>query len=342
MLAAMAATISRAQLSAAELNDLPDSAFAYIEPGGTRDSGGRTVPRSKRHFAIHDAAQVAYALARIGQGAQFGQEAMPKVRAAAKRLGVEVAGEPAMASRAADLDTWPAVITRAYALDDVSVRPGRINCETCGRDATGRIVDAYAAVFNQEALIEENGRRYRESNHPDAFNKRLADLSRSRRRFGDVAVFYHHGLNLYGEPVAAAPHPVGHPMAIRADAHGLLTSTHYGTTDFADRVFTDVVEGNVTGHSYTGRIIRSDPPRVPRAAYGAELPRVVRLELGLAEYGPTPIPYYDDAQLVGVRAAPLDSPEPAEPASQPVQAAAASSMQDIRRRIRKARLLGRV
>lgn len=36
------------------INDLPDSAFAYVEPG-EKDSQGRTVPFTKRHFAHHGA-----------------------------------------------------------------------------------------------------------------------------------------------------------------------------------------------------------------------------------------------------------------------------------------------
>lgn len=78
------------QMSRADINNLPDSDFAYIEPGGSKDSGGRTTPRSKRHFPIQDAAHVRDALARIAQGAKFGQEALPKVRAAAKKFGVDV------------------------------------------------------------------------------------------------------------------------------------------------------------------------------------------------------------------------------------------------------------
>src|SRR5262249_49634863 len=57
----------RAQLSAQSINDLPDSDFAYIEPGGSKDSSGRTVPRSLRHFPVHDAAHVRNALARAPQ-----------------------------------------------------------------------------------------------------------------------------------------------------------------------------------------------------------------------------------------------------------------------------------
>src|SRR5512143_3222255 len=33
----------------AEVNDLPDSAFLYVESSGEKDDGGKTVPRSLRH-----------------------------------------------------------------------------------------------------------------------------------------------------------------------------------------------------------------------------------------------------------------------------------------------------
>jgi len=81
-----------AELSTASVNDLPDSDFAYIEDGGTKDSSGRTTPRSLRHFPIHDAAHVRNALARASSS-PFGSKAMPKIRAAAHRLGVEVGDE---------------------------------------------------------------------------------------------------------------------------------------------------------------------------------------------------------------------------------------------------------
>jgi len=54
-------------------NDLPDSAFMYIEPGGKKDSDGKTTPRSLRHFPYKDASgkidpiHVRNAIARIPQ-----------------------------------------------------------------------------------------------------------------------------------------------------------------------------------------------------------------------------------------------------------------------------------
>lgn len=63
----------KAVWSTAYVNDLPDSAFAYVAPGGARDETGKTTPRSLRHFPHHsaegapDAAHVRNALARIPQ-----------------------------------------------------------------------------------------------------------------------------------------------------------------------------------------------------------------------------------------------------------------------------------
>ncbi len=78
-----------AAISAADRNSLPDAAFAYIEPGGTKDEDGRTVPRSLRHFPVHDAAHVRNALAEA-TSSPFGEKAMPKIKAAATRFGVHV------------------------------------------------------------------------------------------------------------------------------------------------------------------------------------------------------------------------------------------------------------
>jgi HK97 family phage prohead protease len=62
----------KAVWSTSYVNDLPDSAFAYVEPGD-KDEEGKTTPRSNRHFPHHDAegnpdaAHVRNALARIPQ-----------------------------------------------------------------------------------------------------------------------------------------------------------------------------------------------------------------------------------------------------------------------------------
>lgn len=46
--------LAKARWSRAYVNDLPDTAFLYIEAGGDKDEGGKTVPRSLRHFPVRD------------------------------------------------------------------------------------------------------------------------------------------------------------------------------------------------------------------------------------------------------------------------------------------------
>jgi len=92
-----------AELTTAAINDLPDSAFAYIEPGGTKDQTGKTTPRGKRHFPVHDREHTQNALARAPQS-PFGKNAMPKILAAARKFGVNVSGDQ-RAALGLDVDT---------------------------------------------------------------------------------------------------------------------------------------------------------------------------------------------------------------------------------------------
>ena len=289
---------SRAAMSAAEMNNLPDSDFAFIEPGGSTDSSGRTVPRSLRHFPIHDAAHIRNALARLPQsGLTDAQQAaaLKKIRSAAKKAGVEVADDSTdNASR------WgaPMEYFRTYGLEDIHV------VRTAHGDSTGRLVEAYAAVFDQPAEIHDFEGHYVEQIDRTAFNKVIADISRSKSGFGGVKVFYNHGLTLHGTASERGSVPIGTPVDIRPEARGLLTVTRYSQTPFADEILENINNGAITAQSFTGRIVRSDPSLMRGAKHrpaGGKLPAVRRLELGLREYGPTPVPAYSGAEMVGVR-----------------------------------------
>jgi len=96
--------VEKKLVSTKEQNDLPDSDFAYIEPGGKKDDDGMTVPRSLRHFPIQDAAHVRNALSRAPQS-PFGDKAMPKILAAAKKFDIKVSKSlDAVLTKAADED----------------------------------------------------------------------------------------------------------------------------------------------------------------------------------------------------------------------------------------------
>src|SRR5215471_15016104 len=62
-----------AEWSTAFVNDLPDSSFLYVAPGGKKDADGKTTPRSLRFFPYKDSSgsvdlpHLRNALARIPQ-----------------------------------------------------------------------------------------------------------------------------------------------------------------------------------------------------------------------------------------------------------------------------------
>jgi len=73
-------------------NNLPDSAFLYIEAGGKKDSEGKTKPRSLRHFPYKDAdgkfdrAHILNAIARIPQAKFLSQAQKDRLQARARRI----------------------------------------------------------------------------------------------------------------------------------------------------------------------------------------------------------------------------------------------------------------
>jgi len=87
---------NKAVWTTAYINDLPDSSFAYVEPGEKVE--GKTVPRSNRHLPYKDinggidAAHVRNALARLKQtniSAQARGRALSKLCGAAKKVEID-------------------------------------------------------------------------------------------------------------------------------------------------------------------------------------------------------------------------------------------------------------
>jgi hypothetical protein len=80
------ADTEKAVWSGAFINDLPDSSFLLIESGGKKDSEGKTVPRSLRHFPVKDQngkidlPHLRNAIARIPQAKIPGFDAAAKQR----------------------------------------------------------------------------------------------------------------------------------------------------------------------------------------------------------------------------------------------------------------------
>lgn len=114
------ATVQKAEVSTKGQNDLPDSAFAYIEPGGKKDADGKTTPRSLRHFPIMDAAHVRNALSRAPQS-PFGDKAMPKIRSAATKFGIDTKESSVTKSNEAAAATDPESPELVLKADDVDL-----------------------------------------------------------------------------------------------------------------------------------------------------------------------------------------------------------------------------
>jgi len=281
-----------ADLEAAD-GDPPDTAAQRAMPKlGT----GARFARLKSSLAAKGARDPGALAAYIGRK-KFGKGKFTKLAAKARGKGG--------ASRMAPLEYF-----RTYELEDIHI------VRSAQGDSTGRLVEAYAAVFNQPAEIHDHEGHYIEQIDGSAFNKAVADASRSRAGFGKVKVMYNHGMTIHGTPSERGSMPIGTPVEIRPEARGLLTLTRYSETPFADEVLENIRNGSITAQSFTGRIVRSDPSLRRgdrhRPDSAGNLRTVRRTELGLREYGPTPFEAYTGAEILGVRMSTPGTWEPDE------------------------------
>jgi phage head maturation protease len=222
-------------------------------------------------------------------------EVKDRIKAALKSYGADVSSDSS-ASRADRPELY-----RSYPLEDYHViRRGE-------GDGSGRVVEAYCTVFNEATEIRDHQGHYEEEIDTAAFNKRIADLERSRAGFAAAKVFYNHGLTIHATPSDRYSMPVAVCEGVRAESRGPVTRSRYLDTPLGNEVLEMWLSGAITAQSFTGAIIRSSPELRPGEKYrprGSQLQRVRRLELGLREFGPTPFPAYTGAELVGVRMSP--------------------------------------
>jgi len=105
------AEAEKAAWSRAFINDLPDSAFLNIEPGGEKDEDGKTVPRSLRHFPVRgddgevDLPHLRNAIARIPQSRIPGLNAddLRELQDEARRLLAEATKQAGVFTKAIPL-----------------------------------------------------------------------------------------------------------------------------------------------------------------------------------------------------------------------------------------------
>lgn len=174
---------------------------------------------------------------------------------------------------------------RSMLIEDMTVRA----------DGDGRTVEAYCAAFNVKAEIRDQDGHYNERNEPGSFTKTIND---NGTKFG---VFYNHAMTIHGTPADMFSVPIGVPSeAPRADDHGVMTVTRYLNNPLADNILDAIKSKAITAQSYSGRFMRSTRER---SSQRGGLPTIIRHEVAMREYGPTPFPAYAQAHIVGTRSA---------------------------------------
>jgi hypothetical protein len=154
--------VDKRKMRRAEINDLPDRDFAYIEPGGEKDDQGKTTPRSLRHFPIHDAPHIRNALARLAHTTPaIRAKARRKIEAAARREGI---GKPAEEKKT----------MKALTVDQLAEVEALFQ-----RWVTTNAADEEALEVTDAKEPQPPGEPEPEPEPEPAVSKRLADLERS-------------------------------------------------------------------------------------------------------------------------------------------------------------------
>lgn len=155
--------------STAEVNQLPDSAFLYIEPGGKKDSSGKTTPRDKRHFPYKgpdgkiDLPHLRNAIARIPQSGNWLSSAMKstlQAKARAMLSSTTKMAEPSGpdaddASIKAAITAIQTAITKAESEDQPQLKKALALLQGLESDEVGtKLSEAIAEAF--DSVIAES------------------------------------------------------------------------------------------------------------------------------------------------------------------------------------------
>lgn len=241
-----------AELDSAAMNDLPDSAFAYIEPGGTKGDDGKTSPRSLRHFPVHDAAHTRNALARADQS-PFGDKAKGKINEAAKKFGIQTGQHSALQ----DYDMRELRVTSLYRDLD---RP--LEFRDMGSD--GKWIGGYATVFMPRESKNLGGFVERVASH--AFDEVRTSGWKNLDNTGVVCRYNHDSNMVLGTTDAGTlrlnPDRIGldymvRPPEARADIRELVERGDIRYSSFAFRVMNGGDEWGVDERNFPIRTLHS-------------------------------------------------------------------------------------
>lgn len=261
-----------AQWDTAYIDNLPDSSFLYVEPGGKKDGDGKTVPRSNRHFPVKDAegdadaAHVRDALSRIPQS-----DLPASVKAEATRKAQDM-----LKSVDSDMD-------------------GRSE-DSPPRDSLVRVSEAFTLTRTTEdgmPTLHGLGAVYDEwteinSRFEGHFMERFApgSFSKTIREGKDrIRCLFHHG-----QDPNIGVKPLGTITSLGEAGRGVEYDVELFNADYV-RSLVPGLEAGVYGSSFRFGIVKKDDERKRVSNGKGLLERTIR-EASMRELGPTPFPAY--------------------------------------------------
>jgi HK97 family phage prohead protease len=271
----------RAQWTTAYINDLPDSAFLYIAPGGSKDADGKTTPRSLRYFPYKDSngnidlPHLRNALARIPQSTLPGA-IKERVIAKAQRI---------LENQQASVDQ-DGLLRFAPAADaDLELR--------YAEDEGMPTLAGHFAVFDQWTEISSTFEgTFLERLAPGAFKKTFAE-NRSKMR-----VLFQHGRDpQIGEKI------LGAISELREDDRGAYYEVPLFDTSY-NRELLPALRSNAYGSSFRFKVMQEQIDERPeRSEHNPDaLTERTIVEAKVFEFGPVTFPAYEGT-TTGLRSA---------------------------------------
>jgi HK97 family phage prohead protease len=279
----------RATWTTAFVNDLPDSSFLYIAPGGSKDSDGKTQPRSLRYFPVKDASgkvdepHLANALARIPQASTLSAEVRAKAMNAAKALAKKsnVSGPKGTYQGDAGSGRSRSSPTReSLPAEWMGSQERTFDLIMELRDTgDGRTLYGRAVPYN---VIGDLG-KYQERFMPGVFARQVGS-----QQFGQIKLYDAHTQRLDGR------HPIGKTVNLSEQPDGLYGEWRVHDTSAGNDALHLVRAGEVTGLSVGFRAQGGGSRRGDDGVLN-------RISAHLDHVALTHEPVYQDAQVLGVR-----------------------------------------
>lgn len=155
-----------------------------------------------------------------------------------------------------------------------------------GEDGLGTLI-GYAAVFNQNTVIDSWEGKFVERLAPGSFKKTLAE------RGNRVKVLFNHGFDPW-----VGDKPLGRATVQKEDRNGLWVEVPLDDTSYNRDLVASLRSGALDGMSFRFSVVREEWDNDDE---NDDLPIRTLLEVRLYEYGPVTFPAYE-ATTAGVRA----------------------------------------